>query len=162
MLLGPSGEQERCLLSFVWWRQQLSKRSGRLAAGSYIPASRSSHLLPLGGRLTGLVAFLVWCISPSFSVISLKREKGRGIFHLKGNQSPRLWLQGQQGGMCTVPAEQGRVCAPQPGFLTPCSTWLWCRHVYFPHGLSGGSRRVGEPKLPEKPGGSTVGLWLVG
>lgn len=61
-----------------------------------------------------------------------------------------------------MPAEQGRVCAHQAGFLTPCSAWLWCKHVYFPRGLSGGSRRVGKPKLPGKPGGSTVGLWMVG
>lgn len=61
-----------------------------------------------------------------------------------------------------MPAEQGRVCAHQPGFLTPCSAWLRCKHVYFPRGLSGGSRRVGKPKLPGKPGGSTVGLWMVG
>lgn len=61
-----------------------------------------------------------------------------------------------------VPAEQGRVRAHQPGFLAPCSAWVWCEYFYFPHSLSGGSRRVSKPKLPAKPGGSTLGLWLVG
>lgn len=37
-------------------------------AGCCIRAMQSSHLIPLGGGLTGLVAFLVWCISPSVSV----------------------------------------------------------------------------------------------
>lgn len=57
-----------------------------------------------------------------------------------------------------VPAEQGRVCAHQPGFLTPCNAWVWCEYVYFPCSLSGGSREEGKPKPPGKPGGSTVGL----
>lgn len=61
-----------------------------------------------------------------------------------------------------VPAERGRVCAHQPGFFTPCSAWVWCEYVYFPHSVSGGSRGVGKPKLPGKPGGSTVCLWLAG
>lgn len=61
-----------------------------------------------------------------------------------------------------MPAEQGGVGAHRAGFLTPCSAWLWCRHVYFPRGLPGGSRRVGKPKVPGKAGGSTVGLWLAG
>lgn len=61
-----------------------------------------------------------------------------------------------------MPAEQGGVCAHRAGFLPPRSSCLWCRHVYLPRGLSGGSRRVGKPKVPGKPGGSTVALWLAG
>lgn len=54
-------------------------------AGCCIRAMQSSHLIPLGGghrlgSIPGMV-YLPFC----FSVISLKREKGCGIFHLKGN-----------------------------------------------------------------------------
>lgn len=74
----------------------------------------------------------------------------------------RSWLQGQhrgkQGGTCTVPAEQGRVCAHQPGFLTPCSAWLWRRNVYFPRSLSGGSRRWASPRCQESLVAASCGL----
>lgn len=106
LLLGSSQEQERCLLSFVWWRQQLSKKSRRPAAGICIHATWSSHLIPLGGGLKGLVTFLIWCISPfCFSVISLKGEKGCSIFHLKGNkQYLQIWPDAHQAAMLAAPA----------------------------------------------------------